>query len=184
MLRPLLDKTPYELIRGRPPSIAHLRIFGCKCYVHNNGKNQLGKFDPKSDKATFLGYSATSKAYKVLNTRTKKLEESIHVKFDERSILKPAHEEQDPLEAPLNPSSSVQQARLTSGVMDSDSDDDNGAGPSQNAPIAPPTLPSRPSSSSPSSDSDEIPPLEDDATLSDWWKKTEVCQLMKPLKLQ
>jgi len=55
MIRPILNKTPYELFKGRKPNIMHLRIFGRKCYVHNNGKDALGKFDPKSDEVIFLG---------------------------------------------------------------------------------------------------------------------------------
>ena len=43
----------------------------------------MGKFDPRSDEAIFLGYSSSSKAYKVLNTRTKRFEESVHVVFNE-----------------------------------------------------------------------------------------------------
>ena len=57
--------------------------FGCKVYIHNNGKDNLGKFDEKSDIGTFLGYSSTSKAYRVYNHRTKVVEESIHVRFDD-----------------------------------------------------------------------------------------------------
>ena len=38
-----LDKTPYELYKGRKPNISHLRIFGSKCYVHNNGKVNLDR---------------------------------------------------------------------------------------------------------------------------------------------
>ena len=87
MLRPILKKTPYELLNGRTPRISHLRIFGCKCFVHNNGKDTLGKFDPISDEATFLGYSSRFKAYKVFNKSTNKVEESIHVVFDESSVL-------------------------------------------------------------------------------------------------
>ena len=34
MIRPLLNKTPYELLKGRKPNIMHLRVFGCKCFVH------------------------------------------------------------------------------------------------------------------------------------------------------
>jgi len=49
MIRLILNKTPHELFKGRKPNIMHLRVFGCKCYVHNNGKNALGKFDPRSD---------------------------------------------------------------------------------------------------------------------------------------
>ncbi|XP_070058126.1 uncharacterized protein [Nicotiana tomentosiformis] len=41
MVRPILDKTLYELLRGRKPNITHLRAFRCKCFVHNNGKEAL-----------------------------------------------------------------------------------------------------------------------------------------------
>jgi len=87
MIRPILNKTPYELFKGRKPNIMHLKIFGCKCYVHNNGKDALGKFDPRSDEAIFHGYSSHSKAYKVFNNRTLCVEESVHVLFDEFNSL-------------------------------------------------------------------------------------------------
>ena len=54
MTRPILNKTPYELFKGSKPNIMHLRIFGCECYVHNNGKDALGKFDPRSDEVIFF----------------------------------------------------------------------------------------------------------------------------------
>jgi len=38
LIRPILKKTPYELYKGRKPSVSHLRVFGCKCFVLNNGK--------------------------------------------------------------------------------------------------------------------------------------------------
>ena len=65
------------------------RVFGCTCYIHNNGKDPLGKFDARGDEGTFLGYSSRSKAYKVLNHRTCNVEESIHVKFKESTNLVP-----------------------------------------------------------------------------------------------
>ncbi|RDX66801.1 hypothetical protein CR513_54404, partial [Mucuna pruriens] len=43
--------------------------------------DNLGKFDPKSDKGTFFGYSTVSKAYRVYNSRTLTIEESIHVEI-------------------------------------------------------------------------------------------------------
>ena len=38
LIRPILKKTPYELFNGRKPNINHLRVFGCSCFVLNNGK--------------------------------------------------------------------------------------------------------------------------------------------------
>ncbi|KAJ9535241.1 LOW QUALITY PROTEIN: hypothetical protein OSB04_un001670 [Centaurea solstitialis] len=75
-------RTPYELFQNRKPSIEHLHIFGCVCYILNN-KDNLGKFDSKSDDGIFLGYSSISKTYRVFNKRRQTIEETIHVKFDE-----------------------------------------------------------------------------------------------------
>ncbi|KAJ9536639.1 hypothetical protein OSB04_un000188 [Centaurea solstitialis] len=75
-------RTVYELFRNRKPSIKHLHIFGCVCYILNN-KDSLGKFDSKSDDGIFLGYSSISKTYRVFNKRRQAIEETIHVKFDE-----------------------------------------------------------------------------------------------------
>ena len=83
IIRPILKKTPYELYKGRKPNISHLHVFGCKCFILNNGKDNLGKFDAKADEGIFLGYSLTSKAFRVYNKRIMTMEESIHVAFDE-----------------------------------------------------------------------------------------------------
>ena len=83
MIRPILKKTLYELFRERKPNISYFHPFGCKCFVLNNGKDNLGKFDAKSDESIFLGYSLTSKAFRVFNKRTLVVEESIPVIFDE-----------------------------------------------------------------------------------------------------
>ena len=61
LIRPILKKTPYELYKGRKPNKSHLRVFGCKCFVLNNGKDSLGKFNAKADEAIILGYSLHSK---------------------------------------------------------------------------------------------------------------------------
>ena len=46
-------------------------------------KDHLHKFDCKADEGVFLGYSTKCKAYRVYNRRTKVVEESVHVIFDE-----------------------------------------------------------------------------------------------------
>jgi len=82
LIIPILKKTPCELYKGRKPNISHLRVFGCKCFVLNNGKESLGKFDAKADEAIFLGYSLHSKAYRMINRRTLCVEEFVHVVCD------------------------------------------------------------------------------------------------------
>ena len=72
----------HELWKNIKPSISYFHIFGCYCYILNN-KEKLGKFDPKSDKAIFLGYSTTSKGYRVYNLKTQTVEISMHIIFDE-----------------------------------------------------------------------------------------------------
>nr|XP_016466532.1 PREDICTED: uncharacterized protein LOC107789274 [Nicotiana tabacum] len=74
---------PYELLNRRKPKLTHLRTFGCKFFVLNNGKEALRKFDAKSDEGIFLGYSSQSKAYKVYKKRTQCVEKSIHMIFNE-----------------------------------------------------------------------------------------------------
>ena len=68
--------------------LSYLRAFGCKYFVMNDGKDDLGKFDPRSDEGVFVGYSSSSKAYRIFNKRTQCVEESIHVLFDEDGSLK------------------------------------------------------------------------------------------------
>ena len=41
IIRPIIKKTPYELFKGRKPNIAHFHIFGCKCFVLNNDRDNL-----------------------------------------------------------------------------------------------------------------------------------------------
>jgi len=55
-IRPLLNKTTYELFKGRKPNISYFHQFGCTCYILNN-KVYLKKFDAKAQKGIFLGYS-------------------------------------------------------------------------------------------------------------------------------
>jgi len=57
LIRPILNKTPYELFKWRRLVLSHLKVFGCKCFILNNGKESLGKFDAKADEGVFLGYA-------------------------------------------------------------------------------------------------------------------------------
>ncbi|GJY08567.1 retrovirus-related pol polyprotein from transposon TNT 1-94, partial [Tanacetum coccineum] len=82
LIRGILAKTPYELLRGRKPTIAYFKVFGRKCFILNT-KDYLTKFDLKSYEGVFLGYSQNSKAYIILSKHTMKIKESLNVTFDE-----------------------------------------------------------------------------------------------------
>ena len=70
LITPLLKKTPYELWRGRKPNISYFHPFGCNCFIHNNGKNNLCKFDARGDEGIFLGYAPINRAFHDFNKRT------------------------------------------------------------------------------------------------------------------
>jgi FtsZ-interacting cell division protein YlmF len=81
-LRPQSDKTPYELLFGRPASIKHFRVFGSKCYIKNNDEN-LKKYDDRADEGIFLAYATNNKGYRCYNKRLHKMVDGIDVKIDE-----------------------------------------------------------------------------------------------------
>ncbi|GJY27222.1 retrovirus-related pol polyprotein from transposon TNT 1-94 [Tanacetum coccineum] len=84
-----LDKEEFQeigstlhIINDRKPSIKHLHIFGCTCYLTRDGEN-LDKMKEKGDPCILVGYSTQSKGYRVYNKRTRLIVESIHLRFDE-----------------------------------------------------------------------------------------------------
>jgi len=81
LIRSILKKTPYELFNGRKLNIGHLKVFGCKCYILNNSKESLGKFDEKVGVGIFLGYFLSIHAYRIYNKRLITVEEYIHIIF-------------------------------------------------------------------------------------------------------
>ena len=64
-------------------------MFGCKCFVLNNGIDNLGKFDAKSDEGIHIDYALNGHAYRVFNKRFLTVEESMHVVFDESDNYMP-----------------------------------------------------------------------------------------------
>nr|GEW02127.1 hypothetical protein [Tanacetum cinerariifolium] len=67
---------------SRKPALSFMRPFRCHVIILNT-IDHLGKFDGKADEGFFVGYSTNSKAFKVFNSRTKIVEENMHVKFRE-----------------------------------------------------------------------------------------------------
>ncbi|GJS73464.1 ribonuclease H-like domain-containing protein [Tanacetum coccineum] len=74
------NKTSYEQFRGRTHVLSFMRPFGCHVTILNT-LDHLGKFDTKFDEGFFVGYLMNSKAFRVYNIRTRKVEENLHIRF-------------------------------------------------------------------------------------------------------
>ena len=75
-------KTPYELWYERKPDISHLKGFGCIAHVHVPDVHRR-KFDDKSEKMRFMGYSKGGRGYRLLNEETMQVTYRRDVRFDE-----------------------------------------------------------------------------------------------------
>nr|GEV62952.1 hypothetical protein [Tanacetum cinerariifolium] len=74
------NKKPYELLVGRSPNLDFMRPFGYPGTILNT-LDHLGKFEGNADEGFLVGYFVNSKAFRVFNTRIRKVEENLHIKF-------------------------------------------------------------------------------------------------------
>jgi hypothetical protein len=102
-LGPETNKTPYEIWRGKKPTVKYFRVFGSKCYILRDREN-LSRFDPKIDEGIFLGYSTNSRAYRVFKKRIGTVIESINVVIDDEEVELP-NKGEEPLFSPVEPAS-------------------------------------------------------------------------------
>nr|GEY01902.1 retrovirus-related Pol polyprotein from transposon TNT 1-94 [Tanacetum cinerariifolium] len=78
------NKTPYALFHGRTPMLSFMRPFGCPVIILNT-IDHLSKFDGKANEGFFVGYSLNSKAFRVFNSRTRIVEETLHIRFSKNT---------------------------------------------------------------------------------------------------
>jgi transposase InsO family protein len=84
----LHNKSPYEMWHGHLPVVKHLRIFGSTCYALIP-EQQRNKLEARSRKCIFLGYSNTSKAYRLYDEENKKFilsRDVIFLEFDKAPL--------------------------------------------------------------------------------------------------
>lgn len=86
LIRPILKKIPHKLWNYKRPNIEHFHVFRSKYFVHNNGMYNIGSFDPWTVEGIFMGYSNSSRSYRIFNKRTLCIKESVHVVFDDANI--------------------------------------------------------------------------------------------------
>ncbi|GKA86121.1 putative ribonuclease H-like domain-containing protein [Tanacetum coccineum] len=65
---------------GKIPIISYIRPFGCHVTILNT-IDHLGKFEGKYDEGFLVAYSLNSKAFRVYNLETKRVEENLHINF-------------------------------------------------------------------------------------------------------
>lgn len=68
-IKPIISNTSKELWKNLKSNISYFYPFGCSCFMLNTKEN-LSKFDSKSQKCIMLGYCERSKDYRVYNTET------------------------------------------------------------------------------------------------------------------
>nr|GFB73815.1 retrovirus-related Pol polyprotein from transposon TNT 1-94 [Tanacetum cinerariifolium] len=79
-------KTLYEILHNKLLDLSFFHVFGALCYPTNDSEN-LGKLQPKADIGIFIGYAPTKKTFRIYNRRTRRIVETIHVDFDELTIM-------------------------------------------------------------------------------------------------
>jgi hypothetical protein len=83
---PINMKSPHELMFDEKPSVKHLKVFGCTCFVHVPDEKRT-KLDAKARKCVFIGYDQRKKGWKCMDPTTHKFIVSRDVVFDEASSL-------------------------------------------------------------------------------------------------
>ncbi|GJT71838.1 putative ribonuclease H-like domain-containing protein, partial [Tanacetum coccineum] len=68
----------------RKLALSFMRPFGCPVIILNT-IDHLDKFNGKADEGFFVGYSTNSKAFRVFNSKTRIVEENMHVQFSENT---------------------------------------------------------------------------------------------------
>lgn len=81
----LKNKSPYEVLFGKMPSYAAVRVFGCLCYAHNQ-RHKGEKFESRSRKCIFVGYLFGKKGWKLYDLETHEYFVSRDVKFFEKEF--------------------------------------------------------------------------------------------------
>nr|GEW73096.1 retrovirus-related Pol polyprotein from transposon TNT 1-94 [Tanacetum cinerariifolium] len=95
--------------------------------VAHMGNNSLfGKLQPKADNGIFIGYAPTKKAFWIYNRRTRRIVETIHVDFDELTVIASEQSSSGPALNEMTP------ATISSGLVQKSSPSTSYVPPSRN----------------------------------------------------
>jgi hypothetical protein len=76
------DKIPEEAFSGKKPDVVHFRIFGCLTYSHVPSEKRT-KLKSMVERGIFVGYSETSKAFRIYIPSLRKTVLRRDVRFEE-----------------------------------------------------------------------------------------------------
>ena len=83
--RVLENKKPKEVFSSKKLEFIHLKIFDCLVCIHIPKEKRM-ELDPLGKKGIFVGYSESSKAYRIYFPGFKKINITKDVTFDEDSV--------------------------------------------------------------------------------------------------
>ena len=83
----LENTTPKEVFTSIKQDLSHLRNFGCPIYIHVP-KEKRTKLEPSGKKGIFIGYSETTKGYRIYIPGQRTIEISRDVIFEEDTTFK------------------------------------------------------------------------------------------------
>ena len=89
--RALGHMTPEEAFSRKKPDIGHLHIFGCITYSYIP-KEKRTKLEPTAEKGIFVGYSETSKAFRIYIPAQRRVVVRRDVKFEEDRAFRRSRE--------------------------------------------------------------------------------------------
>ncbi|GJX53108.1 retrovirus-related pol polyprotein from transposon TNT 1-94 [Tanacetum coccineum] len=99
--RVILGKTPYELFRGRKPTVDYFRVFGSKCFILNT-KDYLTKFDPKSYEGVLLEPKNVNEALGIKWVFRNKLDDNGDVSQNKARLVAQGYNQQEGIDYEKN----------------------------------------------------------------------------------
>ncbi|GJW19085.1 retrovirus-related pol polyprotein from transposon TNT 1-94 [Tanacetum coccineum] len=88
--RTLIETVRTMLIYAKASLFLWTEAVTTACYTQNRSIN-LGKLQSKADIGIFIGYAPTKKAFRIYNRRTRHIIETIHVNFNELTVMDSEH---------------------------------------------------------------------------------------------
>jgi hypothetical protein len=80
---PIGDITPYQKHNNEPPDLSHLRIPGCRVWAHLDKAKRESKLTERAEECRLIGYSQSTKIYRLYSVKSRRAFYSQDVTFDE-----------------------------------------------------------------------------------------------------